>query len=195
MARPGAKNRLTKLNAFKNARGCITSAKKFVLSSESFIKNIPMVSIRLFLLCVLLAAVQSQLQAQANIAYNKALADSLGADDYGMKSYVLVILKTGAVKMADKAKSDSLFGGHLKNIGRLASEGKLTVAGPLQKNDKDYRGIFILNVKTREEAKALLETDPAVKAGLLEPELYGWYGSAALPMYLKYHDEVQKKAF
>lgn len=154
-----------------------------------------MVSIRLFLLCVLLAAVQSQLQAQANIAYNKALADSLGADDYGMKSYVLVILKTGAVKMADKAKSDSLFGGHLKNIGRLASEGKLTVAGPLQKNDKDYRGIFILNVKTREEAKALLETDPAVKAGLLEPELYGWYGSAALPMYLKYHDEVQKKAF
>lgn len=155
-----------------------------------------MISIRLLLLSVLLVSIQAQLQAQSKtVSYNKALADSLGADDYGMKSYVLVILKTGKVTMADKAKSDSLFGGHLKNIGRLASEGKLTVAGPLKKNDKDYRGIFILNVKTTEEAKALLETDPAVKAGLLDPELYGWYGSAALPLYLKHHDEVQKKGF
>jgi len=30
-----------------------------------------------------------------NPNYDKALADSLGADDYGMKSYVFVILKSG----------------------------------------------------------------------------------------------------
>ncbi|MDB5252772.1 MAG: hypothetical protein JWP27_1941 [Flaviaesturariibacter sp.] len=126
--------------------------------------------------------------------YNKALADSLGADEYGMKSYVLVILKGGSGK-ADKERTDSLFAGHLRNIQRLARIGKLVVAGPMEDNEKGYRGIFILNVRTMEEAKALLATDPAIGARLLEPELYGWYGSAALPLYLPSAEKVTKKAF
>ena len=134
--------------------------------------------------------------AQAdNPVYDKALADSLGGDDYGMKSYVLVILKAGANTTESKEKTDSLFRGHLMNIGRLAKEGKLIVAGPLGKNDKTYEGIFILNVKTTEEANNLLTTDPAIKAKLLDTELYRWYGSAALPLYLKYHEKVEKKKF
>lgn len=131
----------------------------------------------------------------SNPKYDKALADSLGADDYGMKMYVLVLLKTGPVKIADTKTTDSLFSGHLQNIRRLANEGKLVVAGPLQKNEKNYRGIFILNVKTIEDAKTLLQTDPAIKAKLLEPELYGWYGSAALPMYLPASEKVEKLSF
>lgn len=127
--------------------------------------------------------------------YNKALADSLGADPYGMKMYTLVILKTGTADIKEKAVVDSLFGGHMKNIQRLAKEGKMVVAGPLGKNDKTYRGIFILNVKTEAEAKALLETDPAIKAHVLDAEIIPWYGSAALPMYLPYHDKVQKTSF
>lgn len=128
-----------------------------------------------------------------NPKYNKALADSLGGDDYGMKMYVLVILKTGTNKIERKETVDSLFKGHLANIGRLASIGKLVVAGPLKKNDKMYRGIFILNVKTLEEANELLATDPAIKEKLLDAELYQWFGSSALPMYLPYHDKVEKK--
>jgi uncharacterized protein YciI len=127
--------------------------------------------------------------------YDKALADSLGADDYGMKMYVLVILKSGPVKIDDKAKNDSLFRGHMQNIGRLAGLGKLTVAGPLESNEKGYRGIFILNVKTTEEAKSLLETDPAIHAKVLDIELYGWYGSAALPMYIPPSEKIRKKSF
>ena len=135
-------------------------------------------------------------QAQtSNPKYNKALADSLGADDYGMKRYTLVILKTGPVTIDNKATVDSLFKGHMENIGRLAKEGKLIVAGPLQANDKSYRGIFILNVKTIPEARVLLETDPAVKAKLLDAEIYGWYGSAALPMYLPASEQVGKTNF
>ena len=37
-----------------------------------------------------------------NPEYDKALADSLGADDNGMKSYVLVILRTGPAVIEDK---------------------------------------------------------------------------------------------
>jgi uncharacterized protein YciI len=128
----------------------------------------------------------------ANPNYDKALADSLGGDEYGMKSYILVILKTGTNNTPDKKLVDSLFKGHLTNIGRLVAEGKLVVAGPLGKNEKTYRGIFILDVKTFEEASALLITDPAIKEKLLEAELFKWYGSAALPTYLPFHDKIEK---
>jgi uncharacterized protein YciI len=126
------------------------------------------------------------------VEYDKALADSLGADDYGMKPYIFVILKTGVNKEISKTASDSLFRGHMNNIGRLAKLGKLIVAGPLGKNDKTYRGIFILNVKTIEEANELLATDPAIKADLLAVELFNWYGSAALSEYLKSHYKIEK---
>jgi uncharacterized protein len=130
-----------------------------------------------------------------NPAYDKALADSLGADDYGMKKYILVILKTGNNTKADKKETDSLFRGHMNNINRLASTGQLIVAGPLSKNEKTYRGIFILDVSTIGEAEKLIMTDPAVKADLLGAELFEWYGSAALKKYLPYHDKVEKKRF
>lgn len=141
-------------------------------------------------LCLINARAQN-----SNPTYDKKLADSLGSDEYGMKMYTLVILKTGSNNTTDQPLIDSLFNGHMQNIGRLAKEGKLVVAGPLQKNDKNYRGIFILNVKTTEEAKSLLETDPAVKSKLLDAEIYGWYGSAALPLYLPFHEKVQKSKF
>lgn len=128
-----------------------------------------------------------------NPKYDKALADSLGGDDYGMKMYILVILKTGPNTDLKKEIQDSLFKGHIANIIRLVSSGKMIVSGPIKKNDRSYRGIFILNVKTIEDATALLDTDPALKEKLLDAELYQWYGSAALPVYLKTHDKIQKK--
>jgi uncharacterized protein YciI len=128
-----------------------------------------------------------------NTNYDKKLADSLGGDDYGMKAYVLVILKTGPVTFDRKEKVDSLFKGHMQNIQKLADNGTLVVAGPIKKNEKSYRGIFILNVKTTEEANTLLATDPAIKEKLLDTEVYQWYGSAALPQYLKFHEKIEKK--
>ena len=120
-----------------------------------------------------------------NPAYDSTLAQKFGADDYGMKSYVFAILKTGSNATTDKAFIDSCFGGHMKNINRLVNEGKLIVAGPLGKNENAYRGIFILNVKTIEEALELVQTDPAISSKLLDVDLYKWYGSAALPEYLE----------
>ena len=89
---------------------------------------------------------------------------------------------------------DSIFHGHLTNIGRLAKNGELVVAGPFGKNEK-YRGLFILNVTNFEDAKKLLQTDPAIKANLLEPEMYLWYGSASLQEILPIHSKIQKLKF
>ncbi|KQC01928.1 YciI family protein [Pedobacter sp. Hv1] len=132
---------------------------------------------------------------KTNPNYDASLAKQYGADDYGMKMYVLVILKTGSNTSETKAKTDSLFAGHMENMGKLVKVNKLIVAGPLAKNDKTYRGIFILNTKSIEEAKELLATDPAVKAKLLDAELFNWYGSAALAEYLKADDKIGKYKF
>lgn len=131
----------------------------------------------------------------SNPQYDSTLAKSLGADDYGMKSYILVILKTGPANITNQSELDSIFIGHLDNIQRLANLGKLIVAGPFGRNEESFRGIFILNVKTREEAQALLETDPAVREKVFETELYEWYGSAALGEYLKVHAKIEKNSY
>jgi uncharacterized protein YciI len=127
-----------------------------------------------------------------NPNYDKALAEKLGADDYGMKSYIYVILKTGTNQTTDQTVINDRFRGHLDNINHLVEQGKLIVAGPLGKNDNAYRGIFILDVATIEDAEKLLQTDPAIKEGLLDFELYNWYGSAALPEYLETSDKIWK---
>lgn len=125
--------------------------------------------------------------------YDQALATGLGADELGMKSYVLVILKTGPVVVNDKQQRDSIFAGHMQNIGRMSEAGWLVSAGPIGKNDKQYRGIYIFDVRTIEEAEKLVVTDPAVKSGVLAAEYYPWYASAALPLHKKYHKKIQKK--
>lgn len=127
-----------------------------------------------------------------NPQLDTTLANVLGADDYGMKMYVFVILKTGDNKTTDKVFIDSCFTGHLANIGRLAESKQLIVAGPFGKNENDFRGLFILNVSSIEDANKLLETDPAIKANLLKAELYSWYGSAALSEYLDIHNKIWK---
>jgi uncharacterized protein YciI len=145
-------------------------------------------------LTFLLAAFFYILSANAqtiNPNYDAELAKKLGSPDNGMKFYVLVMLKTGANTTAVKAYTDSCFAGHMANIQRLAGEKKLIVAGPMGKNDKNYRGIFILDILF-EEAPAILQTDPAIHGGLLDYEAYKWYGSAALPVYMEADDKVWK---
>jgi uncharacterized protein YciI len=63
--------------------------------------------------------------------------------------------------------------GHLANINRLAEMKKLVVAGPFGDNG-NLRGIFVFKVASLDEARALTETDPAVKAGRLAIEVHPW---------------------
>lgn len=129
-------------------------------------------------------------------AYDAELAKKLGADEYGMKNYVLCIMRTGPKDAKIKGKRrDLAFAGHMANIGKLADEGKLTVAGPFGKNKIAYRGLFIFDVANVEDAKKLVETDPAVKAGIFVYDLIPWYGSASLMLTADLHKKVQKRAF
>ncbi len=144
------------------------------------------------LLLVLLCFSTTIFSQEIVSTFDEKLAKSLNADDYGMKQYVFCLLKTGTNTTASKEETQKFFEGHMANINRLAKEGKLVVAGPFMKNDKNYRGIYIFNASSIEEAKTFVATDPAVQSNLLESELTLWYGSAALQETLKIHDKIAK---
>lgn len=144
-------------------------------------------------ICLFLLICLAPLALAEEPTFDADLAKKLGADERGMKMYVLCILKTGLKDAEIKGdERKAIFEGHFANIGRLANEGKLAVAGPFGKNDKSYRGLYIFNVTTIEEAEKLVVMDPAVKAGVFVPDLTLWYGTAAMMVVSDTHKKIEK---
>jgi uncharacterized protein YciI len=151
-----------------------------------------MVLLRMKLLCLIALLAPTGLIAQTTAPYDSALAHRLGADRIGMKVYVMAFLKRGPDRSQDSVEAARLQAAHMANIHRMAEEGSLVLAGPFV-DDGALRGIYIFNVSTVEEARALTATDPAVKAGRLAMELHPWYGSAALMEVNRIHNTVQQR--
>ncbi len=148
---------------------------------------------KIVLLCIVALSLDcsAQTKEKSKTAYNASLAKELGADEYGMKKYVMAFLLRGDAKL-DSVERGRIQAAHLKNIGKLADAGKLIVAGPFL-DDQDIRGIFIFNVESVEEAEKLTATDPAIQAGVLKMELHPWFGTAALIEAVKIHKTIQRK--
>ncbi len=123
--------------------------------------------------------------------YDSLLAKRLGADDYGMKRYVMALLKAGPTTIRDSVQRQLIQRRHLQNIKRLAANGTLLIAGPFL-DGQSLRGIFLFDVATIQEARTIAETDPAVQAGVLVFELHPWYGTAALMEVPGIHRKIQK---
>lgn len=123
--------------------------------------------------------ISANAQTDEAVKYDSTLARRLNADEYGMKKYVMAFLKRGPNRSQDSVTAAAMQRAHLQNIEQMANEGVLVLAGPFLDNG-EVRGIYIFNVESVEEAKALTETDPAIQGGRLVMELHPWYGSAAL---------------
>lgn len=114
-----------------------------------------------------------------------ALFDGYSQDPQGkpkkpedqIEQYWFVLLKTGPKNDFDSTTRSKLFKGHMENINRLYYDGILKVAGPFGKNDFTWRGLFIFDCKTKEEAEKIALTDPAVVAGLFAVDIVPWYGA------------------
>jgi len=132
-------------------------------------------------------------QSTSSDIYDEKLATELGADEYGMKSYVMVVLNTGPndAVVTDKKEREKLFAGHFSNMDRLAEKGKLVFAGPFI-DGKPKRGLYIFAVNSIEEAEELVKTDPTVQAGIFEYEMTRLYGSAALMQVAETHKIITK---
>ena len=140
-------------------------------------------------------AAQEPAAKAAKPAYDAELARKVGADDHGMRSYVLVILRTGPTRVEDPAERKAMFAGHMANIQRLVKEGKLALAGPFGDTEGDWRGLFVLAVDSFDEAKALVATDPVIIKGEMVADYHRWYGSAATMLIADLHDQLAKKSF
>ena len=124
-------------------------------------------------------------------AYDASLAKALGANENGMRGYVLVILKTGPNRVPNGPERDEMFKGHFANINRRAEEGTLVMAGPLDGAD-GWRGMFIFAVTSIDEAKTLVATDPVVIKGEMVPEYHTLYSTAGLVAIPEMHKKLVK---
>jgi uncharacterized protein YciI len=138
-----------------------------------------------------IAPAQADAAAPAHkTGYDHALAKRLGANENGMRPYVLVILRTGPSPVPKGKARDAMFAGHFANIARLAAGGKLVLAGPFGEHDGDWRGLFLLAVDDVEQARRLTATDPVIARGEMVAEYHPWYGSAAAMMLPELHQRL-----
>lgn len=129
--------------------------------------------------------------APAKPAYDAALAQKLGADERGMRAYVLVILKTGPTRVPDGDQRKAMFAGHFANMERLVAEGKLVLAGPFSSDPDGWRGLFVLAVDDLDEARRITASDPVIVSGEMVAEYHAWYGSAGVMMVPGVHERLQ----
>lgn len=94
-----------------------------------------------------------------------------------IERYWFVLLKTGAKTDFDSTAKAKLLEGHMANINQIYYDGILKVAGPFGKNDLTWRGIFIFDCKTKEEAEKIASSDPAIAAGLFAVDIVPWFGA------------------
>jgi uncharacterized protein YciI len=89
--------------------------------------------------------------------------------------FQMAILKKGPAWDSTKAEDrNSILQQHLKNVLAMLDSGKLVVAGPFEDNS-DLAGLFIFRTASADDAKAWVDADPAVKAGLMVAEMHPWW--------------------
>lgn len=80
-----------------------------------------------------------------------------------------------------KAQSDKIMEGHFANIKKLASKGKLLVAGPFEGGG----GIFIFNSESMDEVKEWLKPDPGIQNNRWNVELQPYEPRTGVPRLVK----------
>ena len=117
------------------------------------------------------------LAAALALAATAAAAAPPETEEWEMATYQVAFLRRGpAWTPGSTPELEKLQAAHLAHIGKMAETGKLIIAGPFS-DGGDLRGMFIFRVDTAEEAKALAEQDPAVKAGRLVLEWHPWFAA------------------
>lgn len=89
----------------------------------------------------------------------------------GVKITVLVIYRQGPAWPQGKSVSDLPLKDHWSYMLGLYAKGLMKQAGPLTDNTG---GAVVLEVSSEAEAKAIVDDDPAVKAGIFVHELHPW---------------------
>ncbi len=96
------------------------------------------------------------------------------ATSEGMEQYSLVLMKRGDKWNPDAPDFTGVLKQHRAFVEQLAAHGSIAVAGPFPLSEKgEVRAVAIFRVGT-DQTTTLTKDDPAVKAGLLKPEIHPW---------------------
>lgn len=104
---------------------------------------------------------------------------TLDEPEWKMTTYTFGFFVSGPNQAAgDPAELQKQQAEHIANLGRLAREGKLMMAGPLADPDRKLRGVIVLKgekpPKTKAEMDAIFGPDPFVQSGRLAFESVPW---------------------
>jgi uncharacterized protein YciI len=81
-----------------------------------------------------------------------------------------LVMTTGPEWKADKAPNEqAFFREHSQNLAMLRREGKIEAGGRF-----GPYGLIVLKAATEADARAMVDADPSVKAGVFKAELYPW---------------------
>lgn len=69
-------------------------------------------------------------------------------------------------------KEEEIVSRHFSSLQELLNEGKLVLAGRTLNMDEKTFGIVVLESDSEEEAKQIMENDPAVAEGIMLSELF-----------------------
>jgi uncharacterized protein YciI len=100
-----------------------------------------------------------------------------------MATYNVVLLRRGPAWTSTVTPATSaLSKAHMENIDRLTKSGEMLVAGPFldQAGDRALTGMFILRAPSIDGARAITDSDPAVKAGRFVYDIAPWMAPASL---------------
>lgn len=139
------------------------------------------------------AVVTDEVAGGKAAVYDSSLAQKYGGDQYGMKRYLLAILKQGDYKPRDSSEAMLIQLGHLNEIEKLSMSGDLVLAGPFFDDRDELKGIYIFDVETPQEVARMVENDPAIQLGYFEYEIRAWYGTAALVEVNNIHRKIAPK--
>ncbi len=97
-----------------------------------------------------------------------------------MSTYQFGLLRKGAKWTPGRnPATDSLQGGHMKNIQRMYEMGLLVAAGPFL-DGGDLRGIYVFRADSVERIRAASRMDPAIQAGRLAIDLTAWLAPSGI---------------
>ncbi len=99
-----------------------------------------------------------------------------------MMVYFVGYLFLGANRDIPAAEDDRIQREHLAYMRRQMEAGNYILTGPFA-DGGDPRGLLVMRAESIEAARAVVEADPAVRAGVLRVEIRPWYSAKGIGTY------------
>ena len=74
----------------------------------------------------------------------------------------------------------AIMAAHMANIQKVADEGVLVAAGPMEDKEETIDGFFVLKAPSREEARRIAAEDPTVAGNRNTIDVHPWLGPAGI---------------